>query len=105
MRVRLMSAFAVVVVIAAAMGMSVLLTAGCTSADPATSFIAQMDQLPPEKRVPNYDQLRAKMLRPAPVVGAAAPDFALLTADGSQTIRRSSFSPGKPQVLIFGSWT
>ncbi len=38
-------------------------------------------------------------------IGDAAPDFALKTADGSETVRLSSFRGQKPVVLIFGSHT
>lgn len=78
---------------------------GCQAGDPAEKFIATMDAAPPEQRVPNWDQTRRLMMRTAPAVGQDAPDFTLATADGSTTITRSKFSPGKPQVLIFGSWT
>jgi hypothetical protein len=78
---------------------------GCQGGDPADKFIATMDTAPPEQRVPNWDQTRRLMLRPAPAVGQDAPDFTLASADGTKAITRSKFSPGKPQVLIFGSWT
>ena len=38
-------------------------------------------------------------------VGDPAPDFALETADRSQTVRLSSFRGREPVVLIFGSHT
>jgi hypothetical protein len=38
-------------------------------------------------------------------VGDAAPDFNLKTADGSRSVRLSSFRGQKPVVLIFGSHT
>jgi hypothetical protein len=78
---------------------------GCGKPDPAAEFIGRMDRLPPEQRVPNYDALKVRMSRPAPAVGAMAPDFTLPVAGGSGSITRSAFAPGKPQVLIFGSWT
>ncbi len=50
----------------------------------------------------NLIQARGKNV---PRVGQVAPDFALRTADGKQTIRLSSFKGQKPVVLIFGSHT
>jgi hypothetical protein len=38
-------------------------------------------------------------------VGDPAPDFALKTADGSASVRLSSFRGQEPVVLIFGSHT
>lgn len=81
------------------------LFSGCQAGDPAEKFIATMDAAPPAERVPNWDGTRRLMMRTAPAVGQDAPDFTLASADGSTSITRSEFSPGKPQVIIFGSWT
>jgi len=40
-----------------------------------------------------------------PKVGQEAPDFELMTADGEQSFRLSSFQGKRPVVLIFGSHT
>jgi thiol-disulfide isomerase/thioredoxin len=40
-----------------------------------------------------------------PKVGAAAPDFALKTLDGRQTVRLSKLIGPKPVVLVFGNFT
>ena len=79
--------------------------AGCRPADPAGDFIRQMDRMPPERQFPNWPRTRQLMLRRAPAVGEDAPDFTLTTPDGGETITRSLYQPGRPQVLIFGSWT
>jgi peroxiredoxin len=40
-----------------------------------------------------------------PDVGQRAPDFALRTQDGKQSIRLSQYRGVKPVVLVFGSFT
>lgn len=82
-----------------------LILAGCRSGDPAEAMIRQVDAAPPEQRPPDWDETRRLMTRVAPAVGDRAPDFTLTTSDGSETITRSTIQPGKPQVLIFGSFT
>ena len=76
-----------------------------TAPDPAVKFIEEMDNAPPEKRVPNWEQVRALMTREAPKVGEAAPDFELKTLDGKQTLKLSQYAGKLPVVLIFGSYT
>jgi hypothetical protein len=76
-----------------------------TADEIAQDWIAEMDGLPPEERVPNWDEIRALMLRPVPQVGDTAPRFALETREGDKTIRLSDFRGERPVVLIFGSWT
>jgi len=71
----------------------------------AARFIAEMDALPPDERVPDWERTRARMLREAPAAGTPAPDFALATIDGSRTVRLSELWRDGPVVLIFGSWT
>jgi hypothetical protein len=73
--------------------------------DVAAGFMAEMDARPPEEQVPNWDHTRTLMMRPAPQVGDAAPDFELESRDGGGTIRLSEFAEARPVVLIFGSWT
>lgn len=77
----------------------------CQPNDPVAMFIKQQDGLPPEQRVPDWERTKRLMLRKAPAVGDVAPDFALATLDGSQTIRMSEFHESRPLVLIFGSFT
>ena len=71
----------------------------------AKQWMAEMDAKPPEERVPNWDHIRAMMMREPPKVGDPAPDFALKTRDGTETIRLSQFRDDRPVVIIFGSWT
>lgn len=63
----------------------------------------EMDALPPEERLPNWDETRRLMERRAPRVGEAAPDFCLPREDGSGEVCLSDYD--RPVVLIFGSWT
>lgn len=79
--------------------------AGCMTGDPADKMIQMVDQSPPEKRPPDWDTTRSLMMRPSPSVGDVAPDFTLKTANGDQSITRTKYQPGKPQVLVFGSFT
>jgi len=79
---------------------------GCSSgSDPVAGFIAEVDLAPPGKRPPNWDRTKALMARPAPAVGADAPDFTLKSVDGATAITRSKFHPDRPLVLVFGSFT
>ena len=79
---------------------------GCSSGgDPAPGFIAGVDRAPAEKRPPNWERTKALMARPAPAVGAVAPDFTLKTVDGSTSITRSKVHLDRPLVLVFGSFT
>jgi len=73
--------------------------------DPAGKFIEQMDKASPEKRLPNWEQTRKLMARPAPKVGDNAPDFSLQTLDQKSTIKLSQHKDDRPVVLIFGSFT
>ncbi len=79
--------------------------AGCQPADPVVGFIERQDSLPLDQRVPDWERTRRLMLRRAPAVGEAAPDFTLAAIDGSGDIRRSAFHENRPLVLIFGSFT
>lgn len=81
------------------------LLAGCANQDPAERFIRMMDARPPDKRVPNWQRVKAMMLRPAPQPGDPAPDFTLATLDGSGRITLSQYRPGQPRFLVFGSYT
>ena len=87
--------------------LGMLFLTGCAMSDEqmAAKFIADMDAQPPEDRVPNWEATKALMLREAPKVGEEAPDFALATRDGSESIRLSQFEGDRPVVLVFGSWT
>ncbi len=80
---------------------------GCamTADQYAKKWIAEMDARPAEERVPEWNQIRALMLRPVPLVGEESPDFALETRSGDGAIRLSDFRGDRPVVLIFGSWT
>lgn len=92
------------------------LIAGCASTghemgehdaeeDFAQEWMAAMDARPPEEQVPNWAETRELMMREAPRIGDAAPDFALETRDGSEVIQLAQFEGKMPVVLIFGSWT
>ena len=81
------------------------LAAGCRSADPASRFIARMDRAPVEKRPKDWEHTKSLMVRSAPEVGQAAPDFSLPMLNGTQTVSRSAYQAGRPLVLIFGSFT
>lgn len=87
----------------------VFLCVGCTATpdgdEIAARWFAEMDALPPEERVPHYDEVRRLMTREAPVVGQPAPDFELPTLAGDRTVRLSSFRGERPVVLILGSYT
>ncbi len=73
--------------------------------DIATHWMQEMDALPAEEQVPNWDNTRALMMRQAPRPGDPAPDFELQTRHGEGVIRLSEFQAARPVVLIFGSWT
>lgn len=92
--------------------LAILLTIGwvmcaCRSNEenPAAAFYAEQESLPPEKRVPEWDRVKALMSRPAPAVGDVAPDFTLPTLDGDSQITRSAHQEDKPLLMIFGSYT
>ncbi|MEK6674984.1 MAG: hypothetical protein AABZ47_04935 [Planctomycetota bacterium] len=82
-----------------------LFALGCHQGDPVAGFIARMDAAPPEKRVPQWDFVKGQIVRKAPDVGSPAPDFSLPKLSGEDTVTRSKLQLGKPQVLIFGSFT
>ena len=77
----------------------------CTPSRQAETFQAQVDQAPPEKQPPDWEETKALMARKAPAIGEPAPDFTLPRLDGDGEITRSKLPPGKPQVLVFGSFT
>ncbi len=83
----------------------VAVATGCKSLDPAAKFMTEMDHAPAEKRPKDWEHTRTLMSRPGPAVGQPAPDFTLLLRGGEQTVTRSSHQAGRPQVLIFGSFT
>ena len=82
-----------------------VLVAGCAFAQDADDFIRAVDKSPPDKRPPHWEQTKALMARKPPAVGDVAPDFTLKSLDGEKSVTRSKLPPGKPQVLIFGSYT
>jgi hypothetical protein len=45
------------------------------------------------------------LMTPAVSEGDAAPDFALPTADGGETVRLSALLEQRPVALVFGSYT
>ena len=82
--------------------------AGCVTTgegDVALRWIAEMDAKPPSERVPNWDVIRAMMMREVPEVGDVAPEFALETDDGGMTVHLAELRRDTPVVLVFGSWT
>jgi hypothetical protein len=67
---------------------------------------------PPPGAMPSKGTLLVGLLtgeigsaNPGPKVGDPAPDFALDTPDGKDTITLSAFRGKKPVVLVFGSFT
>lgn len=68
-------------------------------------YMRQVDQMPPEKRPPEWEKTKRLMARKAPRAGSAAPDFTLATPDGRKQITRSKFHADRPLVLVFGSFT
>ena len=82
-----------------------LFFAGCAPKNPLADFIQRMDRLPPEQRVPNWEQTRRLVTRTAPRVGETAPDFTLPTLDGTASITRSVHQGDRPLVLMFGNYT
>lgn len=90
------------------LGLSITLLIGTTGsalAQDADEHIQAMDKAPPEEQPPHWEQTKALMVRRPPAMGEPAPDFTLKSLDGNTTTTRSKLSPGKPQVLIFGSYT
>lgn len=85
--------------------LAVLPLVGCQSGDPVPRMIAMVDGMPPEKRPPDWEHTKELMRRPAPQVGAPAPDFTLKSLDGKTSASLSSFHADRPRVLIFGSFT
>jgi hypothetical protein len=79
--------------------------AGCHTVDPAAEALARMDRAPVGKRPKNWEQTKTLMARVPPRAGQPAPDFSLRTLHGRATISRSAQQAGRPQVLIFGSFT
>lgn len=69
------------------------------------AFIQKMEKAPPDQRPPDWERTKALMARRPPEVGKPAPDFTLKTLDGTASVTRSKLPQGKPQVLIFGSYT
>lgn len=87
-------------------GLMFLATCGLAEPDdPAKKFIDEMDRAPADQRVPNWEQTKALMNRPAPKVGDPAPDFSLQTLDGARTVQLSQHKGDRPVVLVFGSFT
>jgi len=74
-------------------------------AQEAEDFIRAVDKSPAEKRPPGWEKTKELMARKPPAVGDVAPDFTLKSLDGEKSVTRSKLPPGKPQVLIFGSYT
>ena len=86
----------------------VSLLAACATSnnqDFVAQWMQEMDALPAEEQVPNWEHTRALMVRQAPRPGDPAPDFALQTRHSDDVIRLSEFQANRPVVLIFGSWT
>lgn len=78
---------------------------GCAPRDQMAMFVKQMDSAPASERPPNWEEVKRLMARPAPAVGAVAPDFSLATLEGTQSLTISRHHSDKPLVLIFGSFT
>jgi hypothetical protein len=78
---------------------------GCKQGDPAEHWARMVDQMPPQDRPTDWARTKALMARRAPAVGDPAPDFALSTLDGTETIKLSEYHHDRPRVLIFGSFT
>ena len=83
----------------------IVLAIGCRSKDRTQEWFRHMESKPPDQRVKGYEQVKARMLRVPPQVGAKAPDFTLKTSDEKQSITLSEYFPDRPRVLIFASYT
>lgn len=90
------------ILVSASLGL--MLPAACEKPDPAADFVRRVDAAPPEKRPPNWSEVKDLMARRAPAVGETAPDFTLPLLAGGQ-VTRSAFHESRPLVLIFGSFT
>lgn len=82
-----------------------ILVAGCTPNDQMAMFVKQVDSAPASERPPNWEEVKRLMARPAPAVGAVAPDFSLSSVDGRQSLTMSRQRGERMLVLIFGSFT
>lgn len=83
----------------------IVLGIGCRSKDRTQEWIKWVESKPPEQRMKGYEQIKARMLRVPPQVGAEAPDFTLKTSDEKQSITLSKYFPDRPRVLILASYT
>ena len=90
-----------VIVLASFLG----LLGGCSSASRATRMIAHVDALPADQRPAEWDRTKALMLRKAPKVGHAAPNFTLKRMKSEEMVTLSEYRPDQPKVLIFASYT
>ncbi|HKQ47978.1 MAG TPA: hypothetical protein VJZ71_07915 [Phycisphaerae bacterium] len=85
--------------------LALTLILGCKREDPMAMFVKKMDSAPASERPPNWEEVKQLMARPAPIVGAVAPDFSLPSVDGNQSLTMSRHRGEHPLVLIFGSFT
>ena len=87
------------------MGLLAGCAVGCQMGDKAARMIAHVDAMDPEDRPKDWARTKAMMLREAPAVGQAAPDFTAKRMNSDETVTLSEYHPGQPKVLIFGSYT
>ena len=87
------------------MGLLALCVVGCQTGDKAARMIAIVDARAPEDQPKDWERTRAMMLREAPAVGQAAPDFTAKRMNSDESLTLSEYHPGQPKVLIFGSYT
>ena len=73
--------------------------------DIASKWIEEVDAAPADERPPNWEHVKALMMRRPPAVGEDAPDFTLATRGEESSVTLSQFEGKKPVVLIFGSYT
>ena len=78
---------------------------GCQTGGKALRMIAHVDAMAPEDRPKDWARTRALMLREAPAIGLAAPDFTARRMNSDESVTLSEYHPGQPKVLIFGSYT
>jgi len=86
-------------------GAALLVLCGCGSVNYAARFRSYVKSARPDQRPKDWAHTLELMDRSAPRVGNIAPDFTLETYGGQRALTRSAAQGGRPQVLIFGSYT
>jgi len=86
-------------------GAAMAMLCGCRPVDYAARFRSYVESKPPDQRPKDWAHTLELMERSAPQVGRVAPDFTLESYHGREALTRSAVQNGRPQVLIFGSYT